>query len=153
MGFREKTNGTKYKGCSVTEDGGDRHWCPMPGAVDIDSVVKEGKKRICNGSTEGVRRKRSADQCGTNTCQEGQAFCGALEKMEEEAKKISVREDMDFVYRAEKAAGWSPLTHDDANYRNPLIKYRFYQDVLENIDKFSHGCEQTVEKWNYPSCK
>ena len=53
-----------------------------------------------------------------------------------EKDKIPTMEDFDFIKMAEKVVGWSPLTTDDRFYRNPWVKYTFYQDVLFEFDIF-----------------
>merc|ERR1711874_204327 len=68
---------------------------------------------------------------------------------------IEIREDIDFLDRAEAAVGWSALTEDDKYYKNPWLKYNFYQDVFENLDKFTQRCDEpeTIQKINdIPKC-
>merc|ERR1711874_471917 len=153
--FRAVEGGHMYKGCQNRTEDGVVGWCPMPGAVDRHTRValKNQTCKATQGSTP-IRRKRSADdsQCQTDTCQQDKVICDVLKQMDSEADKVEVREDMDFVNRAEQAAGWSPLTDDDDYYKNPWVKYKFYQDVLENLDKFSKTCEKKIASGNYPSC-
>ena len=53
-----------------------------------------------------------------------------------ENDKLAVIEDLDFIRLAEKAVGWSPLTLDQRSYLNPFIKFKFYQDVLYEFERF-----------------
>ena len=52
---------------------------------------------------------------------------------EKQKQKSLRKEDIGFVESLRPLAGWDPLTQDEKAYRNPLIKYEFYQDILNQL--------------------
>ena len=58
--------------------------------------------------------------------------------------KVAIREDTAFLERAEEAVGWTALTADNNHYKNPFVKYEFYQELLENLERFTQRCDSTV---------
>ena len=57
---------------------------------------------------------------------------------------MPIREDTAFLERAEEAVGWTALTADNNYYKNPFVKYEFYQELLENLERFTQDCDSTV---------
>ena len=56
--------------------------------------------------------------------------------MYSEEGKVAINEDLDFIKFCEQVVGWSPLTKDDGFYKNPWVKYKFYENVLFQFEKF-----------------
>ena len=58
--------------------------------------------------------------------------------------KVPIREDTAFLERAEEAVGWTALTADNNYYKNPFVKYEFYQELLENLERFTKHCDSSM---------
>ena len=52
---------------------------------------------------------------------------------EKQKQKSLRKEDIGFVQSLRPLAGWNPLTENEKAYKNPLIKYEFYQDILNQL--------------------
>ena len=58
--------------------------------------------------------------------------------------KIPIQEDTAFLERAQEAVGWNALTADNNYYKNPFVKFEFYQQLLENLETFMRTCDTNI---------
>ena len=87
--FKETANGRVFYDCADTKANGV-YWCPVPGGVDKDGVVMEGKVHICTEAQAAAVQDRvgkTKNRCELEMCrndggaQLGQQYCEALELM------------------------------------------------------------------------
>ena len=87
--YREAPNGRGFFGCADTQNNGV-FWCPVPGGVDNNGIVIEGKVHICTkaqAAAAAVKDRASKTMCELEICrndggaQLGKDYCEALELM------------------------------------------------------------------------
>ena len=159
--YRIKPSGPYLYGCNDIFNNGT-FACPSPGGVDVDSVLNPNEVYLCK--SKKIRKKRSLDpnqandesksqchlvdevrQCKKNA--EAPECEKILEILSEEAKLKSTLEK-DLMHAFISTAGWNPLTDDTEHFINPFIKFIFFQDVLENLDKLGKECAK-IYRQNY----
>ena len=162
--WKENEDSPFYFGCTDTDDSGTS-WCPSPGGVDTDSIVVSGMVYTCTadefkraGPTV-VRTSNTENQCPDEALQDCQGtvpdedmeYCEAIKNIYPGTNKKNTEtnsprnEDIGFVKMLIYFVGWSPLDKGEKNYQSPFVKYKFYQDVLNQLDKIAESCTSSNE--------
>ena len=69
-------------------------------------------------------------------------YCDGMKLMYEGGRELKKTEDIGFVKSMQDLVGWDPLNKDDSSYRNPYVKYEFYQHVLSKFDTVARDCDR-----------
>jgi hypothetical protein len=159
--WKEKSDGPFFFGCTDTDDSGT-FWCPLPGGVDEKSIASSPSMiHTCSQTEiEKARSKRMSTDTSKERCPhralidckddpEGtdEAYCKAVKYMYsntkkevKKQKKLDKKEDIGFLKMLIPLVGWSPLDSSESYYITPILKFEFYQDVLNQLDKFAPEC-------------
>ena len=110
-------------------------------------IEKARSKRMSTDTSKERCPHRALIECTDDPEGTDEAYCKAVKYMysntKDEIKKqktLKRKEDIGFLKMLIPLVGWSPLDSSESYYITPILKFEFYQDVLNQLDKFAPEC-------------